>query len=315
MNWIQSFELLCYAIAVAFFVDLIRNNKKKEFFLFLSAAFAGFALELLAVRLTGIYHYSNDFFIQIGPKPYQFPFFGGLMWGALAVCAWRIAKKFSLSKRKTALLSGWLIVSLDLFLDVAAIRLNGGFWVWDGRPITLEISHHLFMSVIWVNFLGYLFETPTIVYLWLAQQEKGEKSVLRTLGSAVLIGVAGVGVVGIASTISLWLDRWSDEWFSFLAFALIWTIVFIRIILYLVHHRKNITWEAKKDKVLLFTWGTLYLYCIAALIQLNILQEVPLYGLLAAVMMGLSLILSMIRFDQPQDTSAALIQDETGSEE
>ncbi|WP_071704804.1 DUF422 domain-containing protein [Murdochiella vaginalis] len=301
MNWIQSFELLCYAITLVFFMDLLQNNKRNEFFLFLSAAFAGFALELLAVRLTGIYHYSRDFFIQIGPEPYQFPFFGGLMWGTLAVCSLRIAQKFSLSKVRTALLSGWLIVSFDLLLDVAAIRLNGGFWVWDGRPITLEMNHHLFMSVIWVNFLGYLFETPTVVYLWLAQQEKGEKNLLRALGNAIWIGLAGVGVVGLASAVSLWLDQWSDEWFSFLAFAIIWIAVFIRIILYLVRHRKNIAWETKKDKALLFTWGTLYSYCLAALIELQILQEIPLYALFAISMLGLTLLLSMIRIEQTQE--------------
>lgn len=72
----------------------------------------------------------------------------------------------------TALLAGWLIVSKDLFLDVVAIRLDGGFWVWDGRPINLIINHYMFMSVIWVNFLGYMFEVPAIVYMTLKTWEK-----------------------------------------------------------------------------------------------------------------------------------------------
>lgn len=79
MNWINAFELLCYAITAMFLWDVIREKNREELWLFISAAIAGFALELLAVRVTDIYHYSPDFYISIGFKPYQFPFFGGLM--------------------------------------------------------------------------------------------------------------------------------------------------------------------------------------------------------------------------------------------
>ena len=301
MSWINAFEIICYALTASLIADILKKKNYDELGLFFSAAIAGFILELLAVYLTDVYHYSDKYYITIGMAPYQFPFFGGLMWGSLAVCALRMAQKLKLSKSMTALFVGWIIVSMDLLLDVAAIRLNGGFWTWEGRELNLTINHHAFMSVVWVNFLGYLFETPTVVYLWLAQQEKGEKNLLRALGNAIWIGLAGDGVVGLASAVSLWLDQWSDEWFSFLAFAIIWIAVFIRIILYLVRHRKNIAWETKKDKALLFTWGTLYSYCLAALIELQILQEIPLYALFAISMLGLTLLLSMIRFEQTQE--------------
>ena len=54
MNWINGFELLCYAITVLFLIDVIRKKSRNEFWLFVSAAIAGFALELLAVRVTDI---------------------------------------------------------------------------------------------------------------------------------------------------------------------------------------------------------------------------------------------------------------------
>ena len=176
MNWINAFELICYFIVAILLVDIFKKKSYRELGLLVSGALAGFALELLAVRLTDIYHYSNAFYISVGFAPYQFPFFGGLMWGGITVCALRIAQKFSKSKMMTALLSGWLIVSMDLLLDVVAIRLDGGFWVWDGRPINLAINHHMFMSVIWVNFLGYMFEVPSIVYMTLKSWEKNDAS-------------------------------------------------------------------------------------------------------------------------------------------
>lgn len=129
MNWINSFELICYFIVILLVVDIYKSKNYMELGLLISGALAGFSLELLAVRLTDIYHYSDDFFISIGFRPYQFPFFGGLMWGGITVCALRIARKFHFNKLMTALFAGWLIVSMDLLLDVVAIRLDGGFWV------------------------------------------------------------------------------------------------------------------------------------------------------------------------------------------
>ena len=64
MNWINAFELLCYGITAMLLWDILRRKQWEELRLFLSAALAGFILELLAVRVTGIYHYSPDFYIS-----------------------------------------------------------------------------------------------------------------------------------------------------------------------------------------------------------------------------------------------------------
>ena len=79
MNWINSFEIICYFIVAILLIDILKNKNYRELGLLISGAIAGFSLELLAVRLADIYHYSNDFYISIGFVPYQFPFFGGLI--------------------------------------------------------------------------------------------------------------------------------------------------------------------------------------------------------------------------------------------
>lgn len=66
MNWINSFEIICYFIVVILFYDIFKNKNYKELGLLISGYFAGFSLELLAVKLTYIYHYSNQFYISIG---------------------------------------------------------------------------------------------------------------------------------------------------------------------------------------------------------------------------------------------------------
>lgn len=300
MNWTNSFELICYFIVSILLVDIIKNKSYRELGLLISGALAGFALELLAVRLTDIYHYSNDFYISIGYTPYQFPFFGGLMWGGISVVALRIAKKFSLSNIMTALLSGWLIVSMDLLLDVVAIRLDGGFWVWDGRPINLDINHHMFMSVIWVNFLGYMFEVPSIIYLTLKSWEKdGDQEKVKVLRS-ILIGIGGVVFVGVCSYISLLLNKITDEWFAYLAFLAIWICVLIKLLAYLMNKRKYIIISHKKGWTVIIFWFCIYIYCIGGLFKLGIIKDLPLYGIFALLLFILTMVLARVEIkDKP----------------
>ena len=294
MNWINAFELLCYGITAMLLADIVIRKRREELRLFLSAALAGFILELLAVRVTGIYHYSPDFYVSIGFAPYQFPFFGGLMWGGLTVCALRIAEKLGLGKWMTALVSGWLIVSMDLLLDVAAIRLNGGFWVWDGREITLDVTHHMFMSVIWVNFLGYLFETPAVVLLTLLSRNRKDGSLVRKALLTVGIGLAGVAIVGAASGLSLLLNGVTDEWFACIAFLLLWGFLLARMLAQIIGGRCRLTLKGKKDWVLLLFWAAMYGYCLAALWSLKIPQTVPWYGALCVILAAGTLLLSFV---------------------
>lgn len=295
MNWINAFEILCYVITALLLWDIIRKKSWKELRLFLSAALAGFILELLAVRVTGIYHYSPDFYISIGFAPYQFPFFGGLMWGGLTVCSLRIAQKLGFSKLMTAFVTGWLIVSMDILLDVAAIRLSGGFWVWEGREITLDVTHHMFMSVIWVNFLGYLFETPAVAYLTLRSWERKEESMSRKILMTIGIGLAGVAIVGAASGIALGLNALTDEWFACIAFVLLWVYILVRMILQITKKRGELTFRGKKDWTVLIFWAAVYGYCLVSLWSLKILQTVPIYGVFAAVLAVGTLLLGAVR--------------------
>ena len=285
MNWINAFELLCYGITALLLADVVHRRSWKELRLFCSAALAGFVLELLAVRVTGIYHYSPSFYINLGFSPYQFPFFGGLMWGGLTVCGLRIAEKLYMGSLMTAFVTGWLIVSMDLLLDVAAIRLDGGFWVWEGREITLDVNHHMFMSVIWVNFLGYLFETPAVVFFHRRTEERGAKrSAGRIAADTVLVGLGGIAVVGAASGLSLWMNSITDEWFACIAFMSLWGVTLACLLLAIARSRNHFTLKGKKDVPVLIFWTAMYGYCLAALWSLGILQERPIYGLLALLL-------------------------------
>ena len=305
MNWINAFEILCYAITVVFLIDVIKRREKHEFWLFVSAAIAGFALELLAVRVTDIYHYSRDFYISIGFEPYQFPFFGGLMWGGLTVYSLRLARKLRLSVFLTALVSGWLIVTMDLFLDVVAIRLNGGFWVWDGRTITFDITHHMFMSVIWVNFLGYMFETPAMIYISERTRERRAGLVRwKQLLASIGIAVCGIAFVAISSGVSLLLNGVTDEWFSCIAFIIVWLFVFAVLLRALLSGHLRFQKPSEWDWPVLLYWLAMYGFCIAALLHLSIAGEKPMYFITGILLGTGTLVLCVIRDSETESPKA-----------
>ena len=232
MTWINAFELMCYVIVAIMLVDLIRKKDYDALFTFGAAALVGFFMELAAVAVTDIYYYNDSFWLSLGKVPKQFPLFGGFMWGGLTVYGIRLAKKLNFGKWMTAFAAGFFIVTMDILLDVVAIRLDGGFWVWVGNPINTEITQHTFLSVIWVNFLGYMFETPAVVLLTQLKCKKVKPTEWgkQTLGM-FLIAIGAIIVTAVGSLASLGLNAITDDWFACIAFSLLWLAVAVLILI------------------------------------------------------------------------------------
>lgn len=102
------------------------------------------------------------------------------------------------------------------------------------------------------KFFGYMFEVPAIIYMTLSHWEKSNSKDSINLLKSILIAFAGVVFVALSSTVALFLNRLSDEWFSFLAFILIWIFVFVRLIIIIIRHRKDISFSERKTTHLLF---------------------------------------------------------------
>ena len=271
MNWLNAFELICYIIVVILLIDTIRKKDYNSIFTFCAAALVGFAMELLAVSVTDIYYYSNDFWLSLGKVPHQFPVFGGLMWGGLTVYAIKLAKKFGCGKLLTGLIAGMFVVTMDILLDVVAIRLNGGFWIWAGSPVTLAISNQSFMSVIWVNFLGYMIETPAVVFLTLKVREKTRETDFKKQTQGMFfVAFGGILITTAGSLVSLLLNSITNDWFACTAFLAVWFVMFAVIIIKAIKSKLKITEPKRWDIPMLLFWLALYAYCIAAVISLNI---------------------------------------------
>ena len=287
MNWIVCFEVMCYVITALLLFSLIRKKDYNSLFTFGAAAIVGFTMELLAVAVTDIYYYNPGFLLNIGPAPKQFPVFGGFMWGGLTVCGIKLANKFRFKKFFTAQTAGVFIVTMDILLDVVAIRLDGGFWTWAGKPINNQINQSTFLSVIWVNFLGYMIETPTVVLLTLLKNKHiPEKSLKKQTLYMVLIALGAILVTAAGSLLALWLNSITNDWFACIAFMLIWLTTLIAIIVQT--HKKKLKIAPFKTRAIsqFIFWTAMYGYCIVAAFSLELHKSCPwllVFGFLSAI--------------------------------
>ena len=273
MTWIHGFELMCYGIVAIMLVDLIRKKDWNSLFTFGSAALVGFVMELLAVAVTDIYYYNPVFLLNLGFEPKQFPLFGGFMWGGLTVYGIKLAQKLRWDRVRTALAAGMFIVTMDILLDVVAIRLDGGFWVWVGKEISLTIDQHTFMSVIWVNFLGYMIETPTVVWLTLRKRERvAETDWKQQTKHMFLIALLAILVTAAGSLIALGLNLLTDDWFACVAFVLLWGVLMVMLVRRGIRLRLR---PGRPDWPMLIFWAAMYGYCLIALCALGIHAEAP----------------------------------------
>ena len=276
MSWINAFELMCYIIVAIMLIDLICKRDFDALFTFGAAALVGFFMELAAVAVTDIYYYNDSFWLSLGSVPKQFPLFGGFMWGGLTVYGIRIAKKLRFGKLMTALSAGFFIVTMDILLDVVAIRLDGGFWVWVGNPINTEITQHTFLSVIWVNFLGYMFETPAVVLLTQLKCKKVKPTewVGQTLGM-FLAAVGAIILTAVGSLASLGLNALTDDWFACVAFSVLWAVLAALITRRAIKIKLRPSAPEKWDIPMLIFWLAMYGYCIAASVYLGLASLLP----------------------------------------
>lgn len=275
MNFLITFELMCYIIVAIMLIYLIIKKDKSSIYIFITATIVGLIMELLAVTVTDIYEYNENFLILIGAPPKTFPLFGGFMWGGLTVYSIKIAKSFNLSKLKTGLISGFIIVTMDIFLDVIAIRLDGGFWKWLNTDLNYLINNTGFMSVIWVNFLGYMFEVPAVTILSIISEDKFNQNPSRkVLFKNFLVVfkniILAILITASFSALSLLFDSFTNNYFSMIVFIILYILIFIIIVYNSIKDGREIRKLKGIDYSCLIFWLSIYIYIFISLLYLNI---------------------------------------------
>ncbi len=155
--WIQIFEVMIitiYAIAIGL---LIKSRDYTRIGELINGTIFGVMLEYTNIIFFEGYLYNHGFWLHVGAVPNNVPLVIGLAWGLLGICTRAIADRFDFPVIVSLLFATILAVTFDLFLDVVAVRLEGGFWVWSGFPEAWDITNIGLYGVPFGNYIGWFF--------------------------------------------------------------------------------------------------------------------------------------------------------------
>ena len=167
--WTYIFEIGIDCLFLIALTSDLKNKEYRQFTTLLIGTIFGLLLEYVNVVITHPYGYSQNFLIQIGSFPDNIPIVIGLTWGILLQTARQITACFKMPLIIKILFESALIVSVDLFLDLVATRLEGGFWVWYDTQLVLTINNKSLFGIGWENYYGWFFVTfiiSSLMYLW-----------------------------------------------------------------------------------------------------------------------------------------------------
>ncbi|MHA1521767.1 MAG: carotenoid biosynthesis protein [Promethearchaeota archaeon] len=155
--WIQIFEIMIISIYLIAIGLLIKSRDYTRIGELINGTIFGVMLEYLNILVFEGYLYHPDFWLQAGTVPNNVPLVIGLAWGLLGITTRAIVDRFEFPTLVSLLFATILAVTFDLFLDVVAVRLEGGFWLWSGLPENWDITNSALYGVPWGNYIGWFF--------------------------------------------------------------------------------------------------------------------------------------------------------------
>ena len=130
--------------------------------------------------------------------------------------------------------------------------------------------------MIWVNFLGYMFETPAVVLLTQLKCQKVKPTEWKKQTAGMfLIAIGAILVTAVGSLASLGLNAITDDWFACIAFSILWLAVAALIVRQAVEIKLCPIKLKHWDIPMLIFWLAMYGYCLAALGYLGLISALP----------------------------------------
>ncbi|TFG19910.1 MAG: carotenoid biosynthesis protein [Promethearchaeota archaeon] len=284
--WIIYFEMTNLAIFIGFLIYLIVKKHYRQISTLLVGSIFGVTLEFINVLVFANYYYNPGFLIQVGGAN-NIPIIIGLSWGMLLTSAREITKNYTIPKGIKALFEAIFVVSVDLFLDVVAVRIEGGFWTWIGIPLSTEINYDSIIGIPWGNYFGWfcvVFYSSLVLYF--IDKRFSEES-FKVLSLRTIIGVIGAEILLFVSLLLALVFHLIH------AVSLLFLIPYfggtIFILIYFI--RTKTPFKTKID-----TWFpclfffTSYLFCLITMITLGLVIEIPWYFALLCLFMGGSIV-------------------------
>ncbi len=144
------FELLVLAV-YAWRLLVLRGRRLYEL---LSTSLFGLTLEYFNILINDNYHYSERFLLQLGHPPVNVPLVIAMGWGLIITSSISLTDRLGIRFRPVA--DAVIALSIDLSMDVIAIRVEGGFWNWQ-IPLLDYPTDLGFYGVPWGNLTSWLY--------------------------------------------------------------------------------------------------------------------------------------------------------------
>jgi len=273
--WTYFFE----ASIVIFYLYIFIYQLKKKEYRKVSTLIAGFLfgmlLEFMNIGLGGSYGYSREFILQMGTPPVNIPIAVGLAWGMLIQTSRDISDCYDFPIIVRTLFESLIVVSIDIFLDVTAIRLDGGFWTWNDEVMTLTVTSRTVYGVPWGNYYGWfcvIFYMTLILHLFDKRQDSDKIGPLtkRTFLSVVIAETC------LFSSLLLTIPLFNFTW---LMFSIQYFGSIIVVVAYSIRNKISRNKQLGTLFPLVFYfyfWG----FCIATMIYLGFAIELPVFFIL-----------------------------------
>ena len=293
VNWILAFEIPTFLLFIFAVGMLIKGKDFSRLSDILTAFVFGITLEYLNMTITEGYHYHTEFLLQFGNPPTNVPIIIGLAWGMLLMTAQDISRRLKLPLHIRIFFEAAFVVSTDIMLDVIAIRLEGGFWVWDTVSTDLTITNSSFFGVGWMNFIGWYFVIFfASLFLHIMNKKIKQKSWVWQIAKVLIIPtVSYLGLFGILTAIYFGFPGYS--WLAFLG------LYFISMLIPLIYilRKRPIEIEKTQSVFPLLFYIFCYLFSVAAMIALGLVAEVLWFFFVGLVLFGITMFIIVCSTD------------------
>ncbi len=292
-NWILAFEIPLMIFFIFVVGILIKGKEYSRLSDLVTAFVFGITLEYLNMAITAGYHYHTEFLLQFGNPPNNVPIIIGLAWGILLLTSQDISGRLKLPLNIRVFFEAAFVVSTDIMLDVIAIRLEGGFWVWSGITTDLTITNSTFFGVGWINFVGWYFVIFFVsLFLHIVNQKIKPDSWIWQISKVIIIPIVSyLGLFGMLFAIGSGLPSYS--WLVFLG------LYFISMLIPLIYILKKRPIDIEKTQSLfpLIFYLFSYMFSVIAMFALGIVAEKFWFFIVGLILFGLTMFIIVCSTD------------------
>ncbi len=292
-SWILAFEIPVTLLFLFAAGMLIKGKDFRRLSDLFTAFVFGVTLEYFNILLTAGYNYHTGFLLQVGSPPYNVPINIGLAWGMLLLTAQDVSGRLKFPLRVRIFFEAAFVVSIDLMLDVVAIRLEGGFWVWSGVVTDLTITNTTFFGVGWINFIGWYFVIFFVsLFLHIVNAKIKPGSWKWQIAKVLIIPVVSyIGLLGALTAVHFVFPGYWRAVFLTLYFAS------IAITLIYVLRNRPITVEKTRSLFPLSFILFSYLFSVVAMVALGLATEVFWFFAVGLLLFGSTMCLLVYLID------------------